>query len=75
MLRKIYLTIVCSFLVFGSAVFAQSGTIKGKITDATSGEPVPFANVVAEKNGTQAGGAQTDFDGNYTIKPLTPGEY
>ena len=34
-----------------------------------------FANVVAERNGTQDGGAQTDFDGNYTIKPLTPGEY
>ena len=75
MLRKIYLTIVCSFLLVGGAVFAQSGSIKGTITLASTGEPVPFANVVAERNGTQQGGAQTDFDGNFTIKPLSPGEY
>jgi TonB-dependent SusC/RagA subfamily outer membrane receptor len=32
-----------------------------------TGEPIPFANVVAEKNGNQIGGTTTDFDGNYSI--------
>ena len=35
----------------------------------------PKINVVAEKNGNQIGGTTTDFDGNYTIKPLEPGNY
>jgi hypothetical protein len=26
-------------------------------------------------NGVQAGGATSDFEGNYVIKPITPGKY
>ena len=73
MLRKIYL--VFAFAFTSSLVFAQTGTLKGVIKDAMTGEPIPFANVVAEKNGNQLGGTTTDFDGNYTIKPLEPGNY
>lgn len=74
MLKRIYLSIIlCAFS--GVAVMAQSGAIKGKVVDKTSGEALPFASVVAELNGSQAGVAQTDFDGNFTIKPLTPGKY
>ena len=50
------------------------GRLKGKITDDT-GEPVPFANVIVEKGGTQVGGASSDFDGNYDINPIPPGTY
>ena len=54
---------------------AQSqGRLKGKITD-DNGEPVPFANVIVEKGGTQVGGASSDFDGNYDINPIPPGTY
>jgi outer membrane receptor protein involved in Fe transport len=56
-------------------VFAQSGTLKGKVTDKETKEPIPFANIIVEMGGTQAGGTTSDFDGNYTIKPLTPGKY
>ena len=73
MLRKIYLTI--AFIFFTTLAFSQTGTLKGVITDAMSGEPIPFANIVAERNGNQIGGTTTDFDGNYTIKPLEPGSY
>jgi outer membrane receptor protein involved in Fe transport len=75
MLRKIYL--LTAAVVLGSAltVFAQTGSIKGKVIDKTTKEPLPFANVIAEINGQLAGGAQTDFDGNFTIKPLQPGKY
>ena len=53
---------------------AQQGRLKGKITD-DSGEPVPFANVIIEKGGSQMGGASSDFDGNYDINPIPPGTY
>ena len=73
MLKKIYLII--TFALITVYAFAQTGTLKGVITDAMSGESIPFANVVAERNGNQIGGTTTDFDGNYTIKPLEPGSY
>ncbi len=73
MLRKIYTIVAFAFIT--SFAFAQTGTLKGVITDAMSGEPIPFANIVAERNGNQIGGTTTDFDGNYTIKPLEPGNY
>ncbi|RLD57250.1 MAG: TonB-dependent receptor, partial [Bacteroidetes bacterium] len=56
-------------------VFSQSGTLKGKIVDKDTKEPIPFANIVLENGGTLAGGATSDFDGNYIIKPITPGTY
>ena len=73
MFKKVYLMFFS--LVFSTAVFAQSGTLKGKITDKNTGETLPFVNVVVERNGSQNGGTATDFDGEYTIKPLDPGTY
>ena len=48
-----------------SSVIAQQTIVKGRITDANSGDPVPFANVVF--TGTSVG-ATTDFDGYYTVQ-------
>ena len=73
MSRKIYL--IVAFALTTTFAFAQTGSLRGVITDAMTGEPVPFANIVAEKGGNQIGGTTTDFDGNYTIKPLVPGTY
>lgn len=65
-----------SFVFFVFALRSQNGEISGKVTDE-NGEGVPVANVLlVDKNGTSTGrGATTDFDGNYSIKPLTPGKY
>ncbi|RLD56057.1 MAG: hypothetical protein DRJ05_11925, partial [Bacteroidetes bacterium] len=67
-------------LVLGFAVclvdgFGQYGIMKGKIFDKSTKEPIPFANIVLEAGGKLAGGATSDFDGNYVIKPITPGTY
>ncbi|HYG17530.1 MAG TPA: DUF5686 family protein, partial [Ohtaekwangia sp.] len=43
----------------------QPTIIKGKVTDAATGDPLPYVNIILR--GTTAG-ATTDFDGNYTIK-------
>ena len=39
--------------------------VSGKVTDAHSGDPIPFANIIFK--GTTSG-TTTDFDGNYTVK-------
>lgn len=74
-MRRLYLL---GFLIFGTAAAALaqvgSGELKGTITDAETGEPLPFVNVVVEVVDRQVGGT-TDFDGRYTIKPLPPGRY
>ncbi|MFN5323427.1 MAG: TonB-dependent receptor domain-containing protein [Bacteroidota bacterium] len=75
MLRRIYLLTAAFIVATGVAAIAQTGSIKGKVLDKTTKEPLPFANVIVEINGSQAGGAQTDFDGNFTVKPLQPGRY
>jgi outer membrane receptor protein involved in Fe transport len=74
MTRK-YLVAVTALLFSGITAFAQTGSIQGKVVDKISKEPIPFANVAAYLNGALIGGAQTDFDGKYSIKPLNPGSY
>ena len=50
---------------------AQETIISGKVTDANSGDPLPFVNVILV--GT-TWGATTDFDGNYKIKTTSPSD-
>ncbi|MEZ4738910.1 MAG: carboxypeptidase regulatory-like domain-containing protein [Flavobacteriales bacterium] len=76
MLRRLFSSIALSVLAV-AALHAQvgAGSLKGKITDKKSGEPLPFVNVVVENRGTQVSGGATDFDGEYFIKPIDPGSY
>ena len=73
MFRNLLMTLAI-LLATCSMAFAQTGRLKGKVTDET-GEPVSFANIVLEKGGTMIGGATSDFDGNYDINPIPPGTY
>lgn len=74
MLRKLFffLGIILSVNLIA---YSQSGELKGKITDKETKEPIPFANIIVEQGGKQYGGGTSDFDGNYTIKPIPPGRY
>jgi outer membrane receptor protein involved in Fe transport len=74
MIRNLLLTFGL-VLIASLSVFSQSGTLRGKVIDKTTKEPIPFVNIIVEFKGTQAGGTTSDFDGNYTIKPITPGKY
>jgi len=76
MRRKIY-SLLFAFFVTATAAYAQvgAGSLKGTLTDDTSGEPLPFVNIVVEQNGNTISGGVTDFDGKFYIKPLTPGSY
>lgn len=50
------------------SAFAQT-LVKGKVTDAHSGDPIPFANIIFK--GTTSG-TSTDFDGNFEVKTTGP---
>jgi outer membrane receptor protein involved in Fe transport len=71
---RLFLTI---FLLSAGFAVAQTGagSIKGQITDKESGDPLPFVKIVVTQNGQQKGFAQTDFDGNFLISALAPGNY
>jgi outer membrane receptor protein involved in Fe transport len=69
-----YLLLLLSCLLLGSAASAQT-SLRGKVTDAETGEALIFANVVLEKNGVFIAGQQTDFDGNYSVPNIDPGNY
>ena len=74
MLRRFNLLLVA--MLFTSLGMAQgTGTLKGKVKDASTGELLPFVAVILEQNGTVKGTAQTDFDGEYKFNSVTPGTY
>tara|TARA_R110002050_G_scaffold175846_1_gene308696 strand:+ start:10402 stop:14247 length:3846 start_codon:yes stop_codon:yes gene_type:complete len=76
MLKKL-LSLFLLAVVFSVGAFAQAGQseIKGKLVDSSTGEPLPFVNIILEKNGVQVAGGQSNFDGDYVIKPIPPGTY
>ena len=58
MVRKL-LSALFVLVVFSGAALAQSGALKGKVTDKASGAEIPFATVVVELNGSMLGSVQT----------------
>ncbi|WP_299822514.1 TonB-dependent receptor [uncultured Pontibacter sp.] len=67
---KSLLTIL-TIIATAVAAFAQQGTLKGKVTDKTTGEGIIGAVVFIK--GTSKG-TTTDFEGNYTL-PLEAGTH
>ncbi len=59
-------------LLLTSAVFAQSGSIKGTVTDLDNGDPLIGANIIID--GTTMGAA-TDMEGEYRISSVPAGEH
>lgn len=75
MSKNLYLSLVlilCGFTAFGQANF---GEIRGKVIDKSTKKTLDYAEVIAKKDGIGKGGGLSDENGNYTIKPLEPGEY
>ncbi|MGC3946959.1 MAG: DUF5686 family protein [Chryseolinea sp.] len=65
------LSALALLLVLSVTVQAQETVISGKVTDANSGDPLPFVNVILV--GT-TWGATTDFDGNFKIRTTSPSD-
>lgn len=62
-LRSFLLLLIMS-VGFALSGHGQERTISGKISDANTGEPIPFANIYFKGTST---GTTSDFDGKYTI--------
>ncbi len=54
------------------SVYAQSGSLTGKVTDNQTGEPIIGATVYIE---SLQKGAQTNIDGEYTVSSIPVGTY
>ncbi|MBI9070408.1 MAG: TonB-dependent receptor [Melioribacteraceae bacterium] len=72
-ITQFYILAVFGVVFFSTLSFAgTTGKIAGKIIDKSTGEPLIGANIVII--GTTMGSA-TDFDGNYFILNIPPGNY
>ncbi len=72
MIRRLLL--ISIFSSIGLAAWSQS-SLEGKVTDASNGDALIFANVVLFKNGVLVTGVQSDLDGNYVFSSVDPGTY
>lgn len=70
---KVFLPAIALLMMSCSLIFA--GKISGTITDASTGDPLPFANVHIETNGTATIGSSADFDGKFRIINVAAGTY
>lgn len=71
--NRILTILLFTFFIITSQTFAQgTGSIKGKITDGSTGEELFGANVVVQ--GTTLG-SSTDFEGNFIIRNIPEGEH
>jgi hypothetical protein len=68
MIRHLYL-VVCLFLIFLQHSNAQKTILSGRIMEAKSGIPIPYATIVFK--GTYIG-TMSDLNGNFNLSTLTP---
>jgi len=66
-----FLTFLLHITVFAVLSYTQNTFIKGRVTDATTLEPVAFANVYFK---TTTIGTTTDFEGYYELKCDAPSD-
>jgi hypothetical protein len=54
----------------------RPGSLRGTVSDAATGEAIPFANIVLiNEAGEVITGSTSDIDGRYSINPINPGMY
>lgn len=61
----------CFFILLSFAGFAQTTTIRGRVTEAGTNIGLPYVNVFFKGTLT---GTVTDFEGNYSITTTTPSD-
>lgn len=68
--RKTIITVLILLSGAPALLFAQQGSVKGRVYDESNNEPVAFANIVVF--GTTIG-STSDLDGNFIFTGLEPG--
>ena len=76
-MRNLALVIILIIISSGTAIFGQSGSIKGVVTDKATNDKIPFANVVAvlKSNPASPKGTVSDKNGKFGIDNLQSGNY
>ncbi|MFZ5428815.1 MAG: TonB-dependent receptor [Bacteroidota bacterium] len=69
MKSRLYILLIISLATFNISL-AQQATVRGRVFDAVSNEPLPFVNVVVAGTNT---GTVTDLSGNFQITGLRAG--
>src|SRR5262245_22625687 len=64
--------ILLLFLLFGTSIVCRSQSLKGKVVDAVTGEPLVGANVQVRETGQRV---YVELDGHFRVKELRPGSY
>ncbi len=72
--RKIACNAAMALSLSASLLFAQNAALRGNVSDAKTGEPLPQANVMV-KNTAVAMGAASNLAGRFEIKNLSAGAY
>ncbi len=72
--RLLRLAFVAILVCISGAVYGQGAGVKGILKDE-QGNPIVNANVEVTQGGIVSGRELTDFDGNYTVRPLNGGRY
>lgn len=70
---KRFLSLVCLLFLFVAAAYSQGYTIKGRVIDRLSRQPIEYANVLVVGGNNNGVGAATDTDGNFVIEKVKPG--
>ena len=79
-MKKMHLKTIlalAAILALGMPVGAQNVSVKGTVRDASTGEPMPLVNVGLMRTADTVfvRGNATDFDGNFIINDVKPGDY
>jgi hypothetical protein len=69
---KNYMLLLSLFVVVSVSAQKPAATIKGRIYNAKNNEPVEFATVVIQNT---VNGTNSDLEGNFLLKDVTPGFY
>lgn len=70
---KRFLSLVCLSFLSVAAAYSQGYTIKGRVIDRLSRQPIEYANVLVVGGNNNGVGAATDMDGNFVIEKVKPG--
>ncbi len=70
--KNVVFMFVCLLMLSSVSLYAQSGTIRGRVSDAESGQVLPGANVYLKDTNI---GTATDIGGEYVILNVPPGMY
>ena len=71
-MKKLYfIQLVLLLTIVSPSLFAQTLSIRGKVTDASDGQGIPSVTVVElDKNNRIIKGVISDYDGNFFIQIL-----